>query len=67
MKGCDLLGKKDSDTGPRQTEHFPHINGPQRSLSVSPLSLCRPVSLPCFAGVNVNTSSPSNIPQEMER
>lgn len=47
IKGCDVLGKKDSRSGPRQTKYFSQPDLHEVLLS---LSLC------------LHTSSPSNIP-----
>lgn len=59
VKGCDLLGKEDSGSGPCQTEYPPSaIHSPGDHYQWGPsLSLCLVLHWLC-----VNTSSPSNTP-----
>ncbi len=57
VKGCDLLGKEDSGSGPCQTEYPPLIQSPSEHYQWGPLSLCLVLHWVC-----VNTSSPSSTP-----
>lgn len=60
IKGCDLLGRDDSSSGPCQTEYSPLSRAP--TITINEVLLSLSLSALSCRSVCVNTSSPSNIP-----